>query len=56
MALAWILREPEVTSVLMGASSVAQIEENVAALDNLTFAPDELDEINRLTEPMVHIP
>src|SRR6185437_6379644 len=32
MALAWTLREPDVTSVLMGASSVAQIEENVAAL------------------------
>lgn len=56
MALVWTLREPDVTSVLMGASSVAQIEENVAALNNLAFTPDELDEIDRLTEPMVHIP
>jgi L-glyceraldehyde 3-phosphate reductase len=49
MALAWILRLPEVTSVLMGASSVAQIEENVAATRNLSFTPDELAEIDRLT-------
>ncbi len=56
MALAWTLREPEVTSVLMGASSVAQLEENVAALNNLVFTPEELDEIDGLTEPTVHIP
>jgi L-glyceraldehyde 3-phosphate reductase len=49
MALAWILRLPEVTSVLMGASSVDQIEENVAATRNLSFTPDELAEIDRLT-------
>jgi L-glyceraldehyde 3-phosphate reductase len=49
LALAWILRLPDVTSVLMGASSVAQIEENVAATRNLSFTPDELAEIDQLT-------
>lgn len=48
MALAWALRDPRVTSVLMGASSVAQLEENLGALDRLTFSPDELTAIDRL--------
>jgi L-glyceraldehyde 3-phosphate reductase len=47
MALAWTLRDSRVTSTLIGASSVAQLEENVAALDRLEFADDELDEIDR---------
>jgi L-glyceraldehyde 3-phosphate reductase len=50
MALAWTLRLPEVTSVLMGASSVAQVEENVAAVDNLTFSGEELTAIDALLE------
>ena len=48
MALAWTLRMPEITSALIGASSVAQIQENVAALDNLSFSAEELAEIDRL--------
>lgn len=51
MALAWILRLPGVASALIGASSVSQIEENVKALDNLTFTADELANIDRLTKP-----
>jgi L-glyceraldehyde 3-phosphate reductase len=47
MALAWALRDPRVTSALIGASSVEQLEDNVAALDNLAFTDDELDEIDR---------
>src|SRR6202158_734640 len=47
MALAWTLRDPVVTSVLAGASSVAQLEQNVAALNKLEFSPDELKEIDR---------
>ena len=47
MAVAWTLRDPVVTSALMGASSVAQLEQNVAALDRLDFAAAELDEIDR---------
>jgi L-glyceraldehyde 3-phosphate reductase len=47
MALAWALRDPRVTSTLIGASSVEQLEENVAALDQLGFDADELAEIDR---------
>ena len=47
MALAWTLRDPRVTSTLIGASSVAQLESNVAALDRLLFDADELAEIDR---------
>ncbi|RJL30120.1 L-glyceraldehyde 3-phosphate reductase [Bailinhaonella thermotolerans] len=47
MALAWTLRDPRVTSVLIGASSVAQLEENVAALANPGFTPEELAAIDR---------
>ncbi|HEY8338599.1 MAG TPA: L-glyceraldehyde 3-phosphate reductase [Egibacteraceae bacterium] len=47
MAIAWVLRDPRVTSALIGASSVAQLEENVAALQRLDFTPEELAEIDR---------
>jgi L-glyceraldehyde 3-phosphate reductase len=47
LALAWALRDERVTSVLIGASSVAQLEENVAALDHLSFDAEELEEIDR---------
>ncbi len=47
MALAWTLRDDRVTSTLIGASSVAQLEENVAALDRLGFTEDELAEVDR---------
>jgi L-glyceraldehyde 3-phosphate reductase len=47
MAVAWVLRDPRVTSALVGASSVEQLEANVAALAHLEFGPEELDEIDR---------
>jgi L-glyceraldehyde 3-phosphate reductase len=47
MAIAWTLRDPRVTSALIGASSVEQLEQNVAALENLEFSDDELEEIDR---------
>ena len=47
MALAWVLRDERVTSALIGASSVAQLEDNVAALERLAFTDDELVEIDR---------
>jgi L-glyceraldehyde 3-phosphate reductase len=47
MAIAWALRDPRVTSVLIGASSVAQLDQNVAALDHLDFTADELANIER---------
>lgn len=46
LAISWALRDPRVTSVLLGASSVAQLEQNVAALDNLAFDDAELREID----------
>lgn len=48
LALAWCLRDPRVTSVLIGASSVAQLEENVGALNNLEFSAAELARIEEL--------
>ncbi len=48
MAVAWILRLPGITSVLVGASRVQQVEDNVAALDNLEFTNDELESIERI--------
>ena len=45
MALAWVLRKPQVTSALIGASSVKQLETNLAALENLQFADEELKAI-----------
>jgi L-glyceraldehyde 3-phosphate reductase len=42
MAIAWVLRKPQVTSALIGASSVKQLEDNLAALNNLQFADEEL--------------
>src|ERR687897_1017090 len=47
MAIAWVLRDPRVTSALIGASSVAQLEANVAALEGLDFDAEELADIER---------
>ena len=47
LALAWTLRDARVTSTLIGASSVEQLEDSLGALRNLEFSPDELDEIDR---------
>jgi L-glyceraldehyde 3-phosphate reductase len=48
MALAWVLRGGKVTSALIGASKVSQLEENVAALDNLSFTQEELNSIDEI--------
>jgi L-glyceraldehyde 3-phosphate reductase len=47
MAIAWVLRDPRITSALIGARTVEQLEDSLGALDNLDFAPDELQEIDR---------
>ena len=47
LAIAWVLRDPRVSSALIGASSVRQLEQNVAALANLDFSSEELAEIER---------
>ncbi len=49
MALAWVLRLPVVTSALIGASSTAQLEANVASLGQLAFSTEELAQIDRIT-------
>jgi len=51
MALAWVLRDARVTSAVIGASSVEQLEQNVAALDQLDFTDDELAQIDRIAPP-----
>ena len=48
MAIAWVLRKPAVTSALIGASSVKQLEANLAALNNLKFSDEELDRIESI--------
>src|SRR5438046_2519817 len=50
LAIAWALRDPRVTSALLGASSVKQLEANVAALQRLDFDADELAEIDRYAQ------
>jgi len=47
LALTWALRDPRMTSLVIGASSVRQLEQNLAALENLTLSDDELAEIDR---------
>src|SRR3954470_20506295 len=47
LALAWTLRDPRVTSTLIGASSVDQLEQNVASLERLDFDDSELEEVDR---------
>ena len=48
MALAWLLKDNRVTSVIIGASSVTQLKDNLKALDNVEFTPDELCEIENI--------
>jgi L-glyceraldehyde 3-phosphate reductase len=56
MAIAWVLRDPRMTSALVGASNVEQVEANVAALDRLEFGDDELATIDRhATESGINI-
>jgi L-glyceraldehyde 3-phosphate reductase len=56
MAVAWVLRDPRVTSALIGVSSLVQLKDNLAALDRLDFSADELAEIDRLgTESGINI-
>jgi len=51
LALAWTLRDHRVTSTLVGASSLLQLEQNVAAIQGLSFSPDELEEIDGILRP-----
>ena len=48
MAIAWCLRSEQITSVLLGARTLAQLEENLGSLKNTSFSTDELTEIDRV--------
>jgi L-glyceraldehyde 3-phosphate reductase len=48
MAVAWVLRDPRVTSALVGTSKVSQVDDNVAALKNLKFSAEELRKIDSI--------
>jgi L-glyceraldehyde 3-phosphate reductase len=47
MAIAWVLRDPRITSALIGARTVEQLDDSLSALDRLDFSPEELAEIDR---------
>jgi L-glyceraldehyde 3-phosphate reductase len=51
MSLAWVLRLPTIASALIGASSAAQVEENVGTLKQLQFSTEELAQIDAITLP-----
>ena len=48
MALAWLMKDKRITTVLIGASSVAQLDDNLACLANLNFSSEELNEIETI--------
>ncbi|MDP3442861.1 MAG: aldo/keto reductase, partial [Ignavibacteria bacterium] len=48
MAIAWLLKDERITSILIGASSVSQLENNVASLNNLGFTSSELGSIEKI--------
>ncbi len=50
MAIAWLLRDPRITSVLIGVSSTAQLQDNLGALKNIEFSEKELKHINKITQ------
>jgi L-glyceraldehyde 3-phosphate reductase len=51
MAIAWLLKDPRITSVLIGASSAEQVENCVGALGNISFGKDELEKIDKILAP-----
>ena len=55
MAIAWILRDGIITSVLVGASRLSQLQDNVKALDHLDFTTEELTAINDGTNFLIHV-
>jgi len=52
MSLSWLLADPRITSVLIGASSLAQLKDNLKSLDNTSFTAEELQEIQRISAPV----
>ena len=52
MSLSWLMADPRVTSVLIGASSLAQLKDNLKSLENTSFTAEELQEIQRISAPI----
>ena len=52
MSLSWLLADPRITSVLIGASSLAQLKDNLKSLDSTSFTAEELQEIQRISAPI----
>ena len=52
MALAWVLRDPRITSVLVGASRPEQLADSLKCLDNLAFSAEELQKIETVLSPV----
>ena len=52
MALSWLIQDPRVTSVIIGASSVGQIEDDLKALENTSFSPEQLQAIEAISAPV----
>ena len=52
MALSWLIQDPRVTSVIIGASSVGQIEDDLKALENTAFSPEQLQAIEAISSPV----
>jgi L-glyceraldehyde 3-phosphate reductase len=52
MALAWVLRDERVTSVIIGTSSVHQLTNNLQTIDNLHFTSEELESIDRILDKL----
>ena len=50
MAIAWLMKDKRITSVLIGASSVQQLEDNLNTLQNTNFSGDELDKIENILQ------
>jgi L-glyceraldehyde 3-phosphate reductase len=48
MALSWLLKDKRITTVLIGASSVAQLDNNLGALENVSYSGEELKEIESI--------
>ena len=54
MALAWLLKDKRITTVLIGASSTEQLDNNIDALRNLNFSSKELDAIGKILKKRVN--
>ncbi|MDE3212867.1 MAG: aldo/keto reductase, partial [Bacteroidota bacterium] len=50
MAISWVLKDPRITSVILGASKPSQVTDAIKAIENTVFSPEELDRINKILQ------